>query len=382
MSEISQLTVADQSHLREATKVRLKAQMLCSGVAAPEAFRDKLTHDFHLQKGFIHGTVFMLDGTDPVNTAFLDSMSGPEGAVTLHDGDTPYVELDGYRFSCSPIYQSSVFNSTINGIVVDDYFTLHSPHTLFTAPIRQCIFITIGKPCTFCTFEGGKIVRLNPSQFETILVSLLQSVPEVKAIAIGGGTPNLSDHGAQYYSQLAAIAKRLGLATSVEMVPPTNLADLDRLFAAGIDSLIMSIELWDDDVRQRVCLGKGALTKSHYMQAWQIGVESLGRGNVTSVLLAGLEPIESTLAGAADMIKRGIIPALIPFRPYEGIPIADVRPMRYQDYLRISAECGRMLRLAGLDPREQLGCTECGGCSLEIRGFLDEILPSGRPTSE
>lgn len=373
MSENTNIIEPREILLRQAAKIRVKAQMLCCGVDAPRPLRDKIAYEFGLQKGFIHGTVFMLDGTDPVNTSFLDSTSGSRAPVTLHDDAIPYVMTGGYKFDCPPIRHPAILNSSMNDVSIADYFSLHSPHTLFTTPTRQCIFITIGKPCTFCTFEGGKIVRLKPVQFREILSRILSEVPEINSLAIGGGTPNLSDHGARYYSELGSIAKELGLDVSIEMVPPHKIEDLGRIFDAGVDSLIMSIEIWDDEVRREVCLGKGTVTKGHYMEAWAAGVAALGRGNVTSVLLAGLEPIESSITGATVLIESGVIPALIPFRAYGGIPLSNLDPISVNDYLRLSAECGRMLRLSGLDPRNQLGCTECGGCSLEIAAFLDRV---------
>ncbi len=361
-------TQSAQSHIhREKVKVDIKARMLCYGVVADPEYAVDLANTYHLDRGFIHGTVFMLDGTDPVNTAFLDRLPGAQDPVRLiRDSNGPAVIQDGHRFQCEPLAQPRVLAKPLVDSTIGAFFSLHSPTTLFTAPVRQCIFITVGRPCTFCTFEGGKIRKLSLPDFERALRDILEESPSISAIAIGGGTPNLTDFGATYYGDLVSIAKTMGLSVSVEIVPPKPLERLLPLLSTGLDSLIMSIEIWDETTRRRVCLGKGDLARSHYLEAWSLGLERLGSGSVTSVLLTGIEPLRSTRDGIRELTSIGVIPALLPFREYADVRLRGLKPTTHKEYLSISQECGILLHRAGLDPRRQLGCTECGGCSLEI----------------
>jgi Radical SAM superfamily len=348
--------------------------MLCHGVAANAEVRTRVARLFALGLGFIHGTVFLLDGHIPVNTSFLDGVDTDDAPLLrLDDDDRPYIESGGHRFACPPITPSAVNHRPLGWGTVGDYFTLHNPTTVFAAPLRQCVFISSGRPCLFCTFEGGRLQRLSAEDFAAGLRAIMRD-QSVQAVAIGGGTPNLVDHGASYYASLVTEAKRLNLQVSVELVPPPQVRDLDLLLDAGADALIMSLEIWDEGQRARVCLGKGQLPRSHYIEAWRYATERLGRGMVSSVLLFGLEAAASTEAGALELVDMDVVPTILPYRRYAASHVAPVFPPDAQAYARVARVCADALSRRGLSAMDQPGCTGCQGCSLE--GLLQQAPAS------
>lgn len=352
----------------------LKARMLCHGVSSDADVRREVSEQYGLGRGFIHGTVFMLDGRIPVNTSYLDGATDSAPQLVLDRNGRPAIEGEDLTIPCPPITPLAASADTLSTLTVGDYFTLHNPTTVFAAPLRQCVFISAGRPCLFCTFEGGRMSRLTREQFGGALQGLLAERPAIDSLAIGGGTPNLTDHGVKYYAGLTEEAKSLGLSVSVEIVPPPRLRDLDQLIASGVDALIMSIELWDQDRRNAICLGKSVASRAHYEAAWQLGISSLGQGMVSSVLLYGLEDPEATGAGMHAMIDQGVIPTLLPYRVYDRSQVAPAFPISVDGYLDLAFECGRMLSARRLNPFAQPGCTGCQGCSLE--GMAAGMLPS------
>lgn len=347
--------------------VALKSELICYGASASPQVLDHLRRTYRLEKGFIHGTVLLVDGVEPVNTSFVDQQLVDSKAVVVKLGSHgALIEYRGRTFHVEPLSLGDIGAQRLGQGVIADYFSLHSPRTLFSAPVRQCIYITMGKPCTFCTFEGGKIQRLPETDFESGLRSVLQSYP-IESVALGGGTPSLADSGAKYYGALAGIAKRYELGVSVELVPPPNKSDLQGLISQGADSIIMSLEIWDDDIRREICLGKGEISKERYFESWRTARESLGSDSVASVLMVGLEPIESTIAGIEALVRQHrVVPTLIPFRQYEATRLSGPSQVDPEDYGKVAQHCATLLVEENLNPRLQVGCTTCGGCSTEV----------------
>ncbi len=351
-----------------ATVNMLKAEMLCSGVAAERDLRGLIQREFDFDTGFIFGSVFLLDGRWPVNTAFLDTDTVTESAPRLEftDAGDWLISNGTVSLSCPPLRQPpELRRPTSSGQAMHDFIRLHNPDTLFVSPVRQCIFGAAGKPCLYCTYEMKRVEALGIRDF-TEMIEVAVAATEATHLAIGGGTPNLSDFGVAYYAEQVAVAKSLGLSVSVEIVPPRDVDRLGTLVAAGVDSLIMSLEVWDRDIRPAVCLGKGELSREHYFDAWAWALEELGHGQVASVLLVGLEPQRSTREGVEALVTAGVTPTLIPYRRYDGLPALPEWRLSPDEYRELATFTQRLMRARGLSAAAHHGCTRCGGCSMEI----------------
>jgi biotin synthase-related radical SAM superfamily protein len=127
-------------------------------------------------------------------------------------------------------------------------------------------------------------------------------------VAIGGATPSWFDCGATYYAQIVEEIKQMcEVPISVELIPPDD-RFIDLLCDAGADALVMSLEVFNESVRKRVCPGKSQVGRERYFGAWKRALALLGEGNVSSVLLAGLEDPMETIAGSEEMIRLGVLP--------------------------------------------------------------------------
>lgn len=346
----------------------LLAHLLCYGVCPDQDVLGRWATLTYVDRGFIHGVTFRIANRHLVNTAILERMVKPQKALRVkHFESGDFLDYEGDLVSCEPIPQPDVVFEKVGDYIIGEYVRLHGPRTIFLTPVRECIFIRMGQGCQFCTFKGSKPRPLPFSVLEEMVRRMVQALPgDSFDAALGGGTPNLRDHGARYYSELAArLHSRFGLLSSVEIVPPQEPGDLELLFREGVGSLVMSIEVWDDDIRSRVCPGKSVVPKSRYIQVWQRALEALGPGKVSSVLIVGLEPPESTREGIKVLTSMGVLPTLIPFRPYDGIPLESHALTEPGVYLELSSVAAIELRRRGLAPATHDGCAACGGCSLE-----------------
>ena len=346
--------------------------MLCLGVIPPDNVSLESTPS--LDTSFIHGTVFRLPGGAVVNTSvwnwpdFLDPIPRREvKPPVLHISKRYELTVRG-RYCERPIEilnLGSIGDTSLQGLPLRDWFSLHSAYTLFCTPVRQCIFITMGQPCRFCTFEHGRINRLSVPNFKMGLECVRSAHPSIHSVAIGGGTPNLQDMGAKYFATLVAAASAFGITTSVELVPPTSEHDLRALADAGVASIIMSLEVWGEAERAAWCLGKGRIARVRYIDAWKHAVRCLGLGRVSSVLLVGSEPAAQTIEGARTMISLGVLPILLPLRWYPDSRFCNWEPVAPISYIELEQAVSSMMKAAGLSAAQQPGCIACGGCSLE-----------------
>jgi len=349
--------------------IELYATMLCDGVSTSAHHAVELRDKFLFDGGFIQGNVLLVDGR-PVNTRVGDDKGLGRSSVNLQRESWGwFLGWKGRHVPCRPLSQPQIVRTHVGQYgCISDYVRLHAPQILFAAPLRQCIFGAIGQGCKFCTFEMRRSELVPEELMARWLTTVLMKCPEVTSLAVGGGTPNLVDYGSNYYGSIVRRVKDSfpGIRASIEIVPSGRGDDLRLLRDSGYDAAIMSLEVWDEAIRQRVCPGKGRVSRDEYMSAWTNAIEKFGEGQVASVLLVGLEPEESTIEGIDALVDLGVIPTLIPFRPYNGTPLVGHPRTTVEAYLRCSRYCTHRLRGAGLSPSGQYGCTGCGGCSLEV----------------
>lgn len=368
--------------------IDLRARMMCYGVKADAKTLQVAQESEQLERGFIHGTVLLLLGRIPVNTTLLDEgYSASSLAPSLiATSKRSYTLRTGMRSATYASFtpKPPFFAEQVGDARVGDYLQLHGQNTLFATPVRQCAFIAAGRPCVFCTFEQGKVTRLDPQIIASLVGRFIHWRPTINGLAFGGGSTNLRDFGARYYRNCAESVRRLyDIPISIELVPSRQDQDWKQLASSlAVDAIISSIEIWNDERRRQICLGKSDLSRDHYMRRWTQAVDILGPGNVSSVLLVGLEQAESTLEGALKMIELGVIPTLIPYRPYDSSPLGALEPVRHEKYIALSEEVATSLRLYKLDPSRQAACTGCGGCSLEHQMYVAAPLHRQTPSAD
>jgi len=152
---------------------------------------------------------------------------------------------------------------------------------------------------------------------------------------------------------------------AVELVPPDDNSFLDELQKAGVCAVIMNIEIWDPNLRTVFCPGKAHIRRERDLDAIGYAIDKLGRGQVASVLIAGIQSNSDVIEGAKTLIGLGAVPTIIPFKPFDDCKMAHFPCTKPADVLEIYNSVADLLKQSGLDPGMQKGCTKCGGCSLE-----------------
>jgi hypothetical protein len=133
-----------------------------------------------------------------------------------------------------------------------------------------------------------------------------------------------------------AVKENVGLLVGVQLTPEKDFSGYDRLIDLGVDHFSFCVEFMDPDWFARICPGKArTLGQSLYFDAMDYCASRLPRGAVSGEIIAGLEPIESTLAAIERIASVGAFPTVCIFRPTVGSDMEDWPPPAYDDMRRV-----------------------------------------------
>ena len=153
---------------------------------------------------------------------------------------------------------------------------------------------------------------------------------------------------------------------------------MDRLKAAGVDTVGIHIETFHLPTLERVAPAKARIGIVGYETAWRRAVSLFGPNQVSSFLIAGLgEPPEAVVSGSEVLADLGVYPFVVPLRPIPGSWLQNHRPPDAELMFRIYSAVANVLRRKGLSSKLNLaGCVRCGACSA-LRHYerpLDQIV--------
>lgn len=80
------------------------------------------------------------------------------------------------------------------------------------------------------------------------------------------------------------------------------------------------------------------------------------------MLIAGLESVESTIAGAKLLVDICVIPTIIPLRPYDNCEMCDYPISNPADLITIETEINHYIKTIGLTYKRPHGCLSCNAC--------------------
>ncbi len=287
------------------------------------------------------------------------------GVSVLRSGDEVVGEI---TFPPQPKFYGL---STADGVEYWKIAQLHSRDTLATTVLQTCIrYGNAATKCQFCAIgeslkAGRTIARKTPEQLAEVADAAMR-LDGIRNVVMTTGTPATDDRGAVVMVDAAAAIKAAtGLPIQVQIEPPADPSWFGKLYAAGVDSLGMHLEAWDEDVRRRIMPGKAEVPRAFYLQAFAASVGVFGRGQVSTYLLAGLgDTIESLHEAARTLIDLGVYPFVVPFVPVSGTPLAGHQPPTAEFMRAVLLPIGEWLSEAGMtSDTVKAGCAKCAACS-------------------
>ena len=188
--------------------------------------------------------------------------------------------------------------------------------------------------CRFCT--TGQNVGVSEAREKSIadVVATCRAARDrsgVTFVHLNGGF-----HGSRGLAfvepYVRAIKQEGGLLVGVQLAPERDRTGYDRLIEAGVDHLSFCVELYDPDWFARICPGKARmLGQQLFFDALDYCARRLPRGAVSGEIIAGIEPVDRTLAAIDDITARGAFPTVCIFRPTVGSDMEDWPPPAFDD---------------------------------------------------
>lgn len=341
---------------------RIKSGLLCLGCYASRETGDSLVGDmpYFFEKGFSHSVHASLFGSNiAISVSEKFSETSP---YELKKAGSGYVIAYGDK--SVPIKFFPRLPQT--GTVVDSLAKYHSPDCITLWPSTSCCYDRPGQKCGFCSLVGEQPEPVDTAVLAEGLRKLFEKVPHTHTLNFSGATYKNPDVMCDYWTTLTGKLRAFYKGDiSIEFAPPSDLGKLDDMKNAGVTNFIMNLEIADPVLRKKICPGKGSISYAQYYAAFDRAVALAGRGQVSSVLIAGIQPYDDILRECEKMISVGVIPTVMPFRPFDDSSMPDMPMCDPEEYIMIEEKLGKMLRDAALDPEKMSGCTKCGGCSLE-----------------
>lgn len=351
----------------------VKAELLCFGLSMTENHKKiaRKHNPFIDEKGLIHAIHILYKGlTINVCVAEKFCQMSPYAVdydvknntwILLKNG----IELGDFDFLEMP----SWINKLIDRIEVGSILRPHSEKCLSLWPSTECVYIRDGKGCLFCGLNSennsnGKV--FSQKTVVSAIAKALEFNPNYE-INLSGGTCQSPESSIQYLSDLCRKINMLkrDAIISVECAPPKDNDLLNDLFESGASAIIMNIEVFDDELRKKICPGKSVIPIERYLSSLEYATKIFGKGNVSSVLIMGIQPKEDIKSACEELIKRGVIPTIMPFKPLDDTSLSEHKVPDPAEYIELSKHVANLLNKYKLIINPCSGCTSCGGCSLE-----------------
>ncbi len=300
--------------------MQLKAKLLCYGVKADKntRMRMKEVNSYILDKGFIHAAHFLI-GNVVINTCISETFcqKTPYSITILGDGFGLY-ENEKYVSEIEVLPLPQWCNDYVEGYRVGDYIRPHSNNCVACWPYLICNYYSQGKQCQFCSMGSYHIQTILPRDIVGRMIKKALIFKPQYEIALSGGTCHEPDHSIRYFADICENARKDGAEyISVETAPPNELHYLSRLKDSGATAIIMNLEIADDNLRRQLCPGKSSISQLHYMHAYEEAVKLFGTGNVSCVLISGLQDAGDIIRKSEELIDMGVIPTIIPLKPLD-----------------------------------------------------------------
>jgi radical SAM protein (TIGR04043 family) len=261
--------------------------------------------------------------------------------------------------------------TTAEGVPYWKIALLHSRDTLATTVLQTCVrYGNSATKCQFCaigeSLKAGRTIAKKTAKQLAEVAEAAQRLDGIANVVMTTGTPPTDDRGAAVLAECAlAIKAATDLPIQGQCEPPSEFGWFARMHEAGIDSLGMHLEAWDETVRRRIMPGKAEVTRAFYLKAFTAAVGIFGRGQVSTYLLAGLgDTVESLHEAARVLIDLGVYPFIVPFVPVSGTPLAAHRPPSAEFLRQVLGPVGQWLSEAGMTSETvKAGCAKCAACS-------------------
>jgi radical SAM enzyme (TIGR01210 family) len=349
----------------------VKAQLLCYGLFLTDDQKEKAKkyNRYIDEKGLIHAVHIKYKGT-LINVCVAEEFCKKSPFTVFIENDDSWVllkngrRLGNFEFLSLPKWTEKPISDFLAG----DLVRPHSDKCISLWLSQDCAFVKNGNGCRFCGLTS--VVQSKAYSIDEIMEAVFAAMeynPEYE-VNISGGICGSADKALDYFIEVTRKLKMKfnKIVISAEFAPPLTIGKIKELKDAGAAAAIINIEIFDDEKRKKICPGKGQTTLEKYIEALKYCVDLFGKGNVSSVIIVGLQPEQDVNDACKLLISIGVIPTLMPFKPLDNTPLQNHTLPGDEEYIRLSRNSTKEMERCKIGVKCNSGCADCGACSLEI----------------
>lgn len=197
-----------------------------------------------------------------------------------------------------------------------------------------CVFKKEGKGCQFCHTKNEISYNMNLKDIEEAFQYYLKNL-EFNQIMIGGASNNVEIEAEIIKSIIKVVRKSTLKSIYIMSIPPNNIDDILKYKQLGANEIAFNIEIFDEKTAKKIMPGKGKISREKYMKSLKTASDIFGKdGQVRSMLIVGLESLNTFKEGIEALCKIGVQPMISPFRPMKGSKLEFFVPPTMNDCLR------------------------------------------------
>src|SRR5450432_1293375 len=251
-----------------------------------------------------------------------------DGAYRLIGKDGTDVEV---TFPERPRFLEQVIS---NGIRCDQVANFYGGASLAFFTPGTCYYFNEKHECKFCSLQPNRnaqqqafLHKISPALASSVLQIALETDAHLikQIMLVGGNVPNYDqgfrghlDIAAALDQQQATLPAEQRLETHIATMPPHDFG-LFAVLASLNARVTMNIEVFDEQLFEVICPGKTRLYgRKKLLQALEHAANTLSGKRVHSILIAGLEPVHSTIAGIKYLASIGVTPIINVFHNDRG----------------------------------------------------------------
>jgi hypothetical protein len=258
------------------------------------------------------------------------------------------------------VYEKTTTGRLAGSILKDEF------NKTVATSVFGCELKNSGQGCKFCSSQKYDGPLFTPEEFSEALEIAGKSG---KRLIINSGS--LASGQSAYpllKPYITQASKRDFEWINLELMPPSKgnsaIKKLAREMAGdGVTSLQLNLEFWDEGLRKAFMPYKGSIPKDLYYELMGEWEKVFGKWKTSSVLLSGIENINSTEQGVYKLLENGCVPSIEFFVPLQGTELAN---MQMSENIESLYEISRL----NMDIYERVsknkdrveGCLACGGC--------------------
>jgi hypothetical protein len=274
-----------------------------------------------VEERFAPSSPYVLRGSPRTGHTLHDERDGTQYQVRLPEEPHWYTQPTSRGV---PMQRIGTLQGTCLGIYVNAVCTFWN-----YVPALNCRFCTTGQNVGTAEAAHKEVEDV----VETCLAARRESATTF--VHLNGGFQG--SRGIAFTAPyLNAIKARVGMLVGVQLAPERDFSQYDRLIDLGVDHLSFCVELHDPEWFHRVCPGKDRmLGQGLFFEAMEYCARRLPRGAVSGEIIAGIEPIEHTIAAIDRITALGAFPTVCIFRPTLGSDMEDWPSPPYEDMLAV-----------------------------------------------